>query len=701
MIFTFIPLTLMAGAAYLRARSLLRDQVVGQMQAQLTTQVAQVDLTIKTKEIRLDRLVVGAGSTNEIGAALATNSQSQAFAAMRNQITSEVRSINPAAGRSTFNQFLLLASDGTVHMASNPKWEGVALQNAAFYKTLVNNNHQSYALFDAAPLFPGQLVLMTISQYHGAGGAPSGTLVGITESDELQGILRNLVNLNPAAAAFFAEPDGTLIGSDPYTNQIATVQPSTPQKNLIVVSIDEMMNSQINAPQTIEYSDEKGIASIAQVSWLDSLHAGVVYEIPQSTIFGPLSSLVPFTIGIFVISLLAMAVVLYLGANRVFRPLEKLSEITRRFAAGDFSQRAEAGSRDEIGWLAQSFNQMAEELSTLYHSLEQKVDERTRQIRIAAEVAQQITSTTDLNELLNRTVQMIVEQFNFYQASIFMLDRGGRFAVLTASHGPAAQAMLARGHRLETGSTSIIGWVSANNQPRIASNVEDDSVHLKNELLPETRSEVGIPISVGKLVLGALDVQSAEADAFGPETIVTLQILASQIAVAIQNVGLVASTQVNFQELERLQRASRQIASAKTGSEAFQTTTRMLVDAPYPALVLSVHGKKIQIEGYSEVSQEDALRVQTAVRNLEADLEAAERFLSGNPLIVEAGSFQLPGPFQHFTRGMDYKSAAFLPIMSENRLAGLITLGGTKQNSHQRARSTVCEYGRPARDHLG
>ena len=98
--------------------------------------------------------------------------------------------------------------------------------------------------------------------------------------------------------------------------------------------------------------------------------------------------------------------------------------------------------------------------------------------------------------------------------------------------------------------------------------------------MPETRSEVGIPISAGGLVLGALDVQSTQARAFGSETIAMLQTLASQIAVAIQNAGLAESTQINFQELERLYRASRQIAAAHSKEEALQTTARLLIDTP-------------------------------------------------------------------------------------------------------------------------
>ena len=399
----------------------------------------------------------------------------------------------------------------------------------------------------------------------------------------------------------------------------------------------------------------------------------------KSRIFGPLNSLIPFTIVLFVVTLLAMGLVLYLGARRVFSPLANLTDITHRFANGDFSQRADVRSKDEIGMLGQSFNQMAEDLSTLYRSLERKVEERTRQIHTAAEVAQRITSTANLDELLNWTVQLIVDQFSFYQASIFMLDQRGRFAVLQASYGPAAQEMLARGHRLETGSTSIIGWVTANKQPRVASDVSDDPVHFKNELLPETRSEVGIPISLGNLVLGALDVQSTAPDAFGPDTIVMLQLIASQIAVAIQNVGLLQTTHVDFQDLERLQRSSSEIVAAESKSEALQTLARILGGAPYSALVLSLRGNQLEPEGLIQDDKGALSRIHTAVHMLEERLGELMGALAEGPILGDTDFPSLPVAVSQFARHLGYQAVAFLPIMGAGKLVALVAMGAHKR----------------------
>jgi len=408
------------------------------------------------------------------------------------------------------------------------------------------------------------------------------------------------------------------------------------------------------------------------------MNAGLVWEIPQDVVFGQLNSLGSFTLLIIVIALIAMALVIWTGTQSVFRPLQSLATITSKFAAGDFSVRAEVRSQNEIGLLADSFNHMAEELTELYRSLEQKVEERTRQIRTAAEVAQRATSSTNLDELLNRTTELIVQQFGFYHAAVYLIDRAGKYAVIRAACSPAAHALLESRYQLEVGSASIIGWTSANNQPRIASDITKDPIHMENKLLPETRSEAGIPISAGGAVLGTLDVQSTQAGAFGPESIIMLQTLASQIAVAIHNVSLTESIQVNIHELERLYRSSPQIAAAQSEAELIQSVDRVLRDSPYAATMLRVHGAKFDVATTNDIQAKNT--IQKTVRELESNISDVQKFLSGSPVIIEENSIVLPASLKRLTHQLGYQSTAILPIKQDNKLAGLIIMGGYKQS---------------------
>jgi GAF domain-containing protein/HAMP domain-containing protein len=676
LIFTFIPLALMAGAAYLRTRALLREQVIDQTQSLLNLQLASVDRTLKTKQIRLDRLMRQGDYASTLELALHANPQSSEFRNIRSAVLAGFHSLNVEESGAIFNQFLLMDSDGLIKVASRPEWEGLVLSNTTSFEQ-VTEADRSITLFGLQPLYPDQLVLATVVDYETPSGSKLGTMVGITESQEIQKTLRTLMDLSPMAEAYFIVPPDQFIASDPYTGEIILIESSPSQKENIVPALNAMMDKDVINPVALEFDAANDIPVLTQVKWLPSMHAGIALQIRQEAIYGQLNTLVPFTIMLVFLTLTAMALVLLIGANRVIKPLRMLTSITREFAAGNWERRAAVSNADEVGMLASSFNQMADELSGLYHSLEQKVDERTRQIRIASEVAQSVTALPSLDDLLNKTVELLVGQLDYYQASIFMVDRAGKFANLRAAYGPAASDLLQSKYKLEIGSASIIGWVSANNQPRVASDVLEDPIHLKNELLPQTRSEASVPISIGSLVLGVLDVQSSQPGVFSPETIVMLQTLASQIAAAIQNVGLVESTQVNFQELARLYRSSRMIVEAQSRHEVLDISGKILKETPYPVLVLEVVNAGFEIltiaDSRNIIGPTSEMR-----RYLDADIAEVNSYLIDGPVIKPANAPETPPILRETVQLMGFDAAAYIPIKCGQDLAALIVLGTKK-----------------------
>jgi GAF domain-containing protein len=178
-------------------------------------------------------------------------------------------------------------------------------------------------------------------------------------------------------------------------------------------------------------------------------------------------------------------------------------------------------------------------------------ERRARQFEAIAQVARAITSIQDENMLLSRLVQVIGEQFSFYHAGIFLLDEENQYAVLRASNSEGGRKMLARRHRLKVGQAGIVGHVAASGTPRIALNVELDAAFKENPDLPETRSELALPLKVGDRIIGVLDVQSTEANAFQPEDTEVLYTLADQVAIAIQNARSHEATQRLLEEAQR------------------------------------------------------------------------------------------------------------------------------------------------------
>jgi len=259
-------------------------------------------------------------------------------------------------------------------------------------------------------------------------------------------------------------------------------------------------------------------------------------------------------------------------------PLERLAEASARLAAGRLETRVAIDRADEFGRLAQAFNDMADHLQTLYNELEERVQERTRalqeanyalqrraiQLEASAEVSRSIISIFNVDELLRRAVNLIRDRFGFYHAGIFLMDETGEWAVLREATGEAGAQMKARGHRLQVGETSMVGWTALHRRPRIALDVGEDAVHFANPLLPYTRSEMTLPLMVGGRLLGVLDVQSTEEAAFDEDDIRTLQSMADQLAIAIENARRLSETAALLEATSPIYRFSRRLSTAAT-----------------------------------------------------------------------------------------------------------------------------------------
>ncbi|MBT3339176.1 MAG: GAF domain-containing protein [Anaerolineae bacterium] len=166
-------------------------------------------------------------------------------------------------------------------------------------------------------------------------------------------------------------------------------------------------------------------------------------------------------------------------------------------------------------------------------------------------VANNIASILEPQELLQRTVDIICDEFDFYYAGVFLLDANQEYAVLRAGRGKAGDQMLAKGHQLKVGGNSMIGASVGMRQARIALDVGEEAVFFSNPHLPNTRSEMALPLIVGDQVLGAVTVQSVEEAAFSAEDISTLQGMADQLAIAIDNANQHTQNQFLLKQAER------------------------------------------------------------------------------------------------------------------------------------------------------
>lgn len=198
------------------------------------------------------------------------------------------------------------------------------------------------------------------------------------------------------------------------------------------------------------------------------------------------------------------------------------------------------------------------ELDAQRADLERAVAERTealsrraRYLEATGDVARSVSSILETDELLATAVRLISERMGFYHVGLFFIDPTGEWAVLQAASSAGGQRMLARGHRLRVGVQGIVGDVAVRGAPRIALDVGRDAVFFSNPDLPDTHSEIALPLRARGQVFGVLDVQSIERAAFTQEDISVLQTLADQVALAISNARLFHEAQESLTAQQR------------------------------------------------------------------------------------------------------------------------------------------------------
>jgi GAF domain-containing protein/HAMP domain-containing protein len=273
------------------------------------------------------------------------------------------------------------------------------------------------------------------------------------------------------------------------------------------------------------------------------------------------------TITLISLLLIIMAGVIALFAAQIIaRPIQSLTAVTEQIASGDLRARSNISSHDEIGTLANSFNRMTSQLQDTLGSLERRIAERTADVELArllserraqdlqaiSEVSRTISTEQRLEILLPLVTRLVSERFDFYHAGIFFVDATKQFAILQAANSEGGKRMLNRGHRLEVGLTGIVGIVAKTGKPRIALDVGSDAVYFDNPDLPNTRSEMALPLNFRGETIGVLDVQSTRPGAFTETDANTLSVLADQIAIAIENARLFGQTQQARDEAEAL-----------------------------------------------------------------------------------------------------------------------------------------------------
>ncbi len=201
------------------------------------------------------------------------------------------------------------------------------------------------------------------------------------------------------------------------------------------------------------------------------------------------------------------------------------------------------------------------------NNLENKVKDRTRQLRRVNEIGQTVTSILDPDELLTRATFLIGDEFECYYTAIYMVNITGQWAELREATGDAGKVLRENKHRLDINGKNPVAVAIRTKQIRILPENETDPVRTENPLLPYTRSQLVVPLAVGERVIGALELHSTKDSTFSTQEVDTYQNMANQVATAIENSRLFREAQQSLAEMNATQRQYLQGAWSSLASE--------------------------------------------------------------------------------------------------------------------------------------
>jgi GAF domain-containing protein len=538
-----------------------RQQTISQLETILSYKESSIQVWLDALQAELGNLL-----SSETNTSLATQ-QIQSLALAENPSDGQLIGVRDTIrgrfqlhlGQSQYyDELFIVARNGLVAVSSNSAREGQNVAEAVYFQEGLLANYIAAPTYNDAALrteiYVAYPIVITGA---GLGRQAVGVLVGRARITPLNNILSDTSGL-PAGAQIFLV--GQAPGSAP-TILAGVEREATGVRLQSPAALAALQSSAQQGSATFSDQDVQGQPVIGIVRQSSPLQASIIAQ--HSALEATRANMITLAVNasVAVSSILVALFMALLITRSVAQPLDDLSAAAEQIAhleklpENQPIQLINVELR-EIATLGRVFNEMWRQIVSLIGNLEQRVAERTQEIAIrsnylqaSSEVSQATASIVDPEELIKRAVELICERFNLYYVGLFLADDERQWALLRAGSGEAGRAMIQRGHRLPIGRASMIGWSIANAQARIAQVAAEDIVRQANPFLPDTRSEVAIPLRTRRQAIGALTVQSTQPNAFDQTLLDVLQSMADQLAAAIENARLISGAQTSIQHI--------------------------------------------------------------------------------------------------------------------------------------------------------
>jgi GAF domain-containing protein/HAMP domain-containing protein len=589
LLISLIPVLVIGTATYIRTRNALQQQTISQLASLSTSFSTQIEQLAATRTKALNEINQSPSFDANI-ASIFAGPQSSTYYFSLTAVTDYFNQYIQTPTEKIFDLVSIVDSAGTVLVSSNRDLVGTNLTDSIFIKSLYQTD-QAVLAFNPGGLYPDRLVLINSKMYRNVAGAPGLTIIGFSTPVLPVSLLSSAQSFFDNAAAFYYAADRSVIALDPVSGSVISRDISSDQKS----ALEGYINTS-GTGKDFQYQNFNQQQVFSYINKIPSVQSSLFIEVPRSTILARIESLLPFILLLLLGLILITGLVVFFGARSIVLPLVELANNAQTFAGGDWSFRVKVNRKDEIGLLAYSFNFMVDELTTYYRSLEDKVEARTKQLRVASDIAQSANSASNQSDVLKLTSQLINDKFDFSYNAVYLVDNFSKIASLIENNFKISDLIPGKNLRIPINPDSLVGWTASTKQPRLSENISlDNSITNKVGILNSSLSELTIPIVLDDQVVAVLDLQNDREKSFDNETIVIFTALVNQVSSGLRNIQAVEAAQVDLKENIALYKSSRKIANAQTVDEVNSYITDLFTQTTFVSIFFRVAQDQLQL----------------------------------------------------------------------------------------------------------